>query len=75
MKEIQHRINGFGPMFYTVKEAAVVPDVANKTIRRFFDKGPLHSSPICKKPISRGEVENFFEAARGDKPSPRKEGK
>ena len=50
------------PKFYTVKEAAVVLNVAEKTVRRFLLRGILHSSKATrKKLIPRTEIDSFFD--------------
>lgn len=53
------------PRFYTVKETAVVLNVAEKTVRRFLERGILHSSKATrKKLIPRHEIESFFERTK-----------
>ena len=53
------------PKFYTVKEAAVVLNVAEKTVRRFLIRGILHSSKATrKKLIPREDIQTFFERTR-----------
>jgi excisionase family DNA binding protein len=50
------------PKFYTVKETAVVLNVADRTVRRFLARGILRSSKATrKKLIPRTDIDSFFE--------------
>ncbi len=63
--KIQNEADWLSPKFYTVKQAAVVLNVAEKTIRRFLLRGLLESSTATrKKLIPRAQIETFFERTR-----------
>jgi|GEM_PF-4569489 len=53
-----------GPVFYTLKQAAIRLNVSEKTVRRWISRRLLSPSPaLYKKLIPRQQVEGFAERA------------
>jgi excisionase family DNA binding protein len=54
--------NYYRPAFYTVKEAALILRVSDKTIRRYVMRGLLRTSKAIRKVlIPVRDVDNFFD--------------
>jgi len=53
------------PLLCTVRQAAFLLNVSEKQIRRFLDRGILHSTKATrKKLIPRSEIETFFDRTK-----------
>ena len=57
--------NTYQPLFFTVREAAAILNVSDKSVRRFIKRGLLNPSKAIRKIlIPREQVINFYEATK-----------
>jgi excisionase family DNA binding protein len=65
MSKLSEKADWLRPKLHTVKEAAFLLNVSEKSVRRFLARGLLHASKaIRKKLIPREEIETFFERTK-----------